>query len=103
MTEPFKIAFSVAGLFIFGIFILLAVVFIRVNSLIKANLESGSQEFIRLQQTHEISLKEGFSESRKELREVSAENLRETQDGFKNFQDTLLNRISEETILLSET
>lgn len=95
MAEPFLIAFSVTGLFIFGIFILLAVVFIRVNSLIKANSESGFQELIRLQQIHEISLKEGFSESRKELREVSSENRREMQDAFKNFQDTLLNRISE--------
>jgi len=95
MTEPFLIAFSVTGLVIVGIFILLAVVFIRVNSLIKTNSESGSQELIRLQQLHEVSLKEGFSESRKELREVSSENRRETQDAFKNFQDTLLNRISE--------
>ena len=74
---------------------MLAVVFIRVNSLIKTNTESGSQELIRLQQLHEVSLKEGFSESRKELRDVSSENRRETQDAFKNFQDTLLNRISE--------
>ncbi len=95
MTEPFLIAFSVTGLVIVGIFILLAVVFIRVNSLIKTNTESGSQELIRLQQLHEVSLKEGFSESRKELRDVSSENRRETQDAFKNFQDTLLNRISE--------
>ena len=95
MTEPFLIAFSVTGLVIVGIFILLAVVFIRVNSLIKTNSESGSQELIRLQQLHEISLKEGFSESRKELREVSLENRREMQDSFKSFQDTLLNRISE--------
>ena len=95
MTEPFLIAFSVTGLVIVGIFILLAVVFIRVNSLIKTNSESGSQELIRLQQLHEVSLKEGFSESRKELRDVSSENRRETQDAFKNFQDTMLNRISE--------
>ncbi|WP_432745267.1 DNA recombination protein RmuC [Methylobacter sp. G7] len=95
MTEPLLIAFSVTGLIIVGIFILLAVVFIRVNSLIKTNSESGSQELIRLQQLHEVSLKEGFSESRKELREVSSENRRETQDAFKNFQDTMLNRISE--------
>jgi DNA recombination protein RmuC len=95
MTEPFLIVFSVTGLVIVGIFILLAVVFIRVNSLIKTNSESGSHELIRLQQIHEISLKEGFSESRKELREVSLENRREMQDSFKSFQDTLLNRISE--------
>ena len=95
MTEPLLIAFSVTGLVVVGIFILLAVVFIRVNSLIKANSESGSQEFIRLQQLHEVSLKEGFSESRKELRDVSSENRRETQEAFKNFQDTMLNRISE--------
>ena len=95
MTEPLLIAFSVTGLVVVGIFILLAVVFIRVNSLIKANSESGSQELIRLQQLHEVSLKEGFSESRKELRDVSSENRRETQEAFKNFQDTMLNRISE--------
>ena len=95
MTEPLLIAFSVTGLIIVGIFILLAVVFIRVNSLIKTNSESSSQELIRLQQLHEVSLKEGFSESRKELRDVSSENRRETQDAFKNFQDTMLNRISE--------
>jgi DNA recombination protein RmuC len=95
MTEPFLIVFSVTGLVIVGIFMLLVLVFIRVNSLLKINVESSSQELIRLQQLHEISLKEGFSESRKELREVSSENRRETQEAFKNFQDTLLNRISE--------
>ncbi len=95
MTEPFIFAFAITGLFIFGILILLVVVLIRINSLMKSNSESGAQELIRLQQVHEISLKEGFTESRKELREVSSENRKEMQVSFKDFQDTLLNRINE--------
>lgn len=78
-----------------SILILLLFILNRVNNLIKNSSDVAYQEFIRLLQNSETSLNNGFSESRKELREVSAENRREIQDVFKNLQDTLLKRISE--------
>ncbi|UOA10346.1 DNA recombination protein RmuC [Methylobacter sp. S3L5C] len=93
MTE--SLLLTIAGALAVAILLLLVVVLLRVNGLIKAGADSGFQELMRLQKMHEISLKEGFSEARKELREVSLENRREMQESFKIFQDTLLNRISE--------
>ncbi len=93
MTE--SLLLTIAGALAVAILLLLVVVLLRVNGLIKAGADSGFQELMRLQKMHQISLKEGFSESRKELREVSLENRREMQESFKIFQDTLLSRISE--------
>jgi DNA recombination protein RmuC len=56
-------------------------------------------ELTRLLQNNEASLNNSFIESRKELREVSTENRREIQDVFKNLQDTLLKRISENSAI----
>lgn len=92
MTDPILI-FSAALLF--GIVILLLIALSRINRLIRTNSDAAYQEFTRLLQNSETSLNNGFSESRKELREVSADNRREIQDVFKNLQDTLLKRISE--------
>ena len=95
MTEPLLLIFSVTGLFLLGLFILTMLVLKRVNILLKTNVEMGAEELIRLHHLHESSLKEGFSDIRKELREVSSENRRELQETFKVFQDTVISRISE--------
>jgi DNA recombination protein RmuC len=95
MTESLVITLGITGLILFGLLIISILILIRVNTLLKANLESGTEELIRLHQHHETSLKEGFSDARKELREVSFDNRREIQEAFKVFQDTVLNRISE--------
>jgi DNA recombination protein RmuC len=74
--------------------ILVAMFFIwqRVN---EGNSEHIRNELIHLLRSNEEDLKEGFAESRKELREMSSENRKEIYEVFKNLQDTLLNRITE--------
>ncbi|MFU8787541.1 MAG: DNA recombination protein RmuC [Methylobacter sp.] len=82
-----------SGLFFnLAILILILLVLRRINGLAKTNPDAAYQEFARL-------LQNGFSESRKELREVSSENRREIQEVFKNLQDTLLKRISENSAI----
>jgi DNA recombination protein RmuC len=97
MTEPLLI---LSASLLFGIVILLLLALSRINRLIRTNSDAAYQEFTHLLQNSETSLNNGFSESRKELREVSAENRREIQDVFKNLQDTLLKRISENGAIL---
>ncbi len=92
MTEPLLM---LSAALLSGILILLLLALSRINLLIKAQSQANTQELVRLLQNNEASLTNGFCESRKELREVSAENRRENQDVFKNLQDTLLKRISE--------
>ncbi len=95
MTESLVIILGITGLILFGLLIIAILILIRVNTLLKANLDTSTEELIRLHQQHESRLKEGFSDTRKELREVSLDNRREQNDGLKSFQDTVLNRISE--------
>ncbi len=95
MTESLVIILGITGLILFGLLIITILILIRVNTLLKANLDTSTEELIRLHNQHENSLKQGFSDARKELREVSFDNRREMQDAFKSFQDTVLNRISE--------
>ena len=95
MTEPLLISVIFGALLLLGILILLSIVLSRINILLRTNSDAAYQEFIRFLQSNENNVNNGFSESRKELREVSAENRREIQDVFKNLQDTLLKRISE--------
>lgn len=47
----------------------------------------------------QTSMKEGLADTRKEFREVNAENRKEINDLFKGLQDTVLNRISENITL----
>lgn len=90
-----------APLQLFAIALLLAILMLlwlvlgRLNSLLKNRSDNAHQDVIRLLQQSDASLCQGLAESRKELREVSAENRRELQEAFKNLQDTLLNRIAE--------
>ncbi len=95
MTESLPIIIGITGLILFGLLIITILILIRVNTLLKANLDTSTEELIRLHNQHENSLKQGFSDVRKELREVSFDNRKEMQDAFKSFQDTVLNRISE--------
>ena len=95
MTELLVIILGITGLILFGLLIITILILIRVNTLLKANLDTSTEELIRLHNQHENSLKQGFSDVRKELREVSFDNRKELQDAFKSFQDTVLNRISE--------
>ena len=95
MPESTLIILSVIGLLLFGLIIIGILILIRVNNLLKINQSTGIEELTRLHQQHESSLKDGFSDIRTELRAVSFDNRREMQEAFKVFQDTVLNRISE--------
>lgn len=99
MTEPLLIYLFIGGLLLFVILILLIIVLLKVNQFFNGNTDAANQELTRLLLNNEASLNNGFSESRKELREVSTENRREIQDVFKNLQDTLLKRISENSAI----
>ena len=95
MTEPYLIA---SCIFIFILLIVLIVLFLvlkRVNALADSNTGQIKAELISLLQQNEEALKQGLLDSRRELREVSTENRREVNDLFKDFQDTLLRRIVE--------
>jgi len=96
MIEPIQLS---AIVLLLALIILLLLVLSRVNKLLKIQSDGGFQELSRLLQINETKLTEGFSQSRKELREVSAENRRELQDVFKNLQDSLLNRIAENSTI----
>lgn len=92
MTDPLLITATLGGLLLIQTILLIVVVF-RLNRL--ANADAGQQPILRLLETLQANLNQGLADSRKELREVNMENRREMQEVFKNLQDTLLNRISE--------
>jgi DNA recombination protein RmuC len=85
--------------FLIVILVMLFFIFNRINRIASTNSDQTTQEIIRLLQNVEAVLNNGFSESRKELRDVSADNRREIQENFKNQQDTLLKRISENSAI----
>ena len=95
MTDSYFVLAVIYGVFLIMLLIAISIVLVKLKYLINLTSEAGVQELLHLQQLHGSSLKEGFIESRKELREVSSENRREMQEAFKSFQDTLLNRIAE--------
>jgi DNA recombination protein RmuC len=95
MTEPLVLVVAVSGLMIVGVLIVSILILMRINSLLKINSNTGSVELIRFHQSHESNLKEGFTDARKELREVSLDNRREQTDAFKGFQDMMLTRLNE--------
>jgi DNA recombination protein RmuC len=95
MTESIQTPFFIGVLLLSAILILLILLLIKVNRLLKSQSDTAIPEFTRLLQNAESSTNQGFAESRRELREVSADNRRETQENFKALQDTLLRRISE--------
>ncbi len=99
MTEPLNITLILGGMLLFAVLILLAIVLSKVNRLLIGNPEAAYLELTRLLQNNEVGLNNAFIESRNELREVSTENRREIQDVFKNLQDTLLKRISENSAI----
>lgn len=98
MTQPMLLTAAAFGLLLL-IFLLLLVLWKKMHALQRANSQDFQQQLLHSLQANTDLLKEGFSEARKELREVSAENRRESQELFKRFQDTLLHRIAENASL----
>lgn len=71
--------------------IMLVLLIKKTNIIVSVNSEIRQNELLRLEEI----FKQDFTESRKESREISSEFRREMNDSFKNFQDTLLSRIAE--------
>ncbi|NOQ17589.1 MAG: DNA recombination protein RmuC [Methyloprofundus sp.] len=95
MKDPIMVMAVVASGLFLVMLVLQYVVLKKVNTLSESNAEQVKEDLIRLLGQSENTLKDGLSESRKELREVSADNRREINDLFKDFQDTLLKRLTE--------
>lgn len=93
MLDPLLLSGAAAAFLVF-IILMLFLIWRKVNALAQSNAEQIKAELISLLERMDQSLKAGLSESRKELREVSAENRREMNESFKGFQDTLLNRVA---------
>jgi len=93
--EPLLIAVFIAGVLLLIVLVTLFIILKRVNGLADSNSVKMQNELFRLLQFNEENLKQGFSESRKESRDMSSENRKEINDVFKNLQDTLLNRMTE--------
>ncbi|WP_430972977.1 DNA recombination protein RmuC [Sunxiuqinia rutila] len=79
-------------------------IFLIVNSILLLGIllvvflkktKTDKTPFVELQ----AAMKEGLADTRKEFREVNAENRKEINDLFKGLQDTVLNRISENITL----
>lgn len=95
MTDPYLIA---SCIFVFILLIVLIVLFLvlrKLNVLADSNTEQIKVELVRLLQQNEDALRDGLMSSRRELREVSTANRREINELFKDFQDTLLKRVVE--------
>ena len=95
MTDSVLIVASLAGVMLLIVLVTLFFILKRVNSIAYNNSGQMQSELTRLLQLNEENLKLGFSESRKELRDMSSESRKEINDVFKTLQDTLLSRISE--------
>lgn len=93
MLDPLLLS-GTAAAFLVLITLMLILIWRKVNALSQSNAEQIKAELISLLERMDQSLKAGLSESRRELREVSAENRREMNESFKGFQDTLLNRVA---------
>jgi len=98
MTDSLPFALFLPAALLSIILILLVLIYSRLNRLLASAAPSLLQDIQRI----ENSLNQGFSESRRELREVSIENRRELQEVFKTMQDTLLQRITENNSLQNQ-
>lgn len=90
---------SIICVLLLVLLVILVLILKQVNGLADGSLNGIQSELVRLFQLNEVSLKQAFSESRKELRDMSSENRKEINDMFKNLQDTLLNRVIENSEL----
>jgi len=92
MTETLPITAVIGGFLLIQSVVLVMVLF-RLSRL--ANADADRLQLLRLLENVQTNLNQGLADSRKELRDVSAENRRKLQEVFKNLQDTLLKRVSE--------
>ncbi len=95
MTDPLLIAVILASVLLLVILILLVLLLKRVNLLAGNNPAVMHNELLYWLKQSEENVKQGFADSRKEWRDIGADNRRENLDASKYLQDTLLNRIAE--------
>ena len=93
--DPIFLFAAISSLLLFICLLMQFFVLRKVNALSQSNAKQIKLELVRLLQQNEETLKEGLIDSRKELRDVSADNRREIHGLFNSFQDTLLKRVSE--------
>ncbi|MBW6453403.1 MAG: DNA recombination protein RmuC, partial [Methyloprofundus sp.] len=95
MTDPFTLLGASVTFLVLLVLVLQFFMLQKVNKLDDSNTEQVKIELIRLLEHSQETLKDGLNNTRKELREVSSDNRREMNDLFKDFQDTLLKRVTE--------
>ncbi|GAB6139839.1 hypothetical protein JCM14076_05680 [Methylosoma difficile] len=95
MPDLFTLALAVACALLLLVVVLLFVVIKQLKPLAANAAGDTLNTLLQRLQHNEETLKQGFADSRREWREMAAENRRETLELFKNQQDTLLNRIGE--------
>ncbi|MDF1583288.1 MAG: DNA recombination protein RmuC [Methyloprofundus sp.] len=95
MTDPFTLLGASVTFLVLLVLMLQFFMLQKVNKLDDSNAEQVKIELIRLLEHSQETLKDGLNDTRKELREVSSDNRREINDLFKDFQDTLLKRVTE--------
>lgn len=94
MLDPVLLSSVTAALAIL-MTLLLVLVWRKISGIALSNSEQIKTELVSLLERNNETLKSGLNDSRKELRDVSAENRREMNDLFISFQDTLLKRVVE--------
>lgn len=97
MNDPVILIGVISGSLLLLTLLLQFFVLRKVNVLSESNADQIKVELVKLLEQNEETLKESLGDSRKELREVSAENRREVNELFKGLQDTLLKRITEDS------
>jgi len=95
MTETFTLFAISISLLMLIIFTLQFFILNKIKKLSAFNADQVSPELVLQLEQLQGSLNQGFHDSRIELREVSADNRREINDLFKDFQDSLLKRVLE--------
>ncbi len=102
MTASLLIMGSIICVLLLVLLVILVLILKQVNSLADGDSNGIQSELVHLFQLNEESLQQAFSESRKELRDMSSENRKEVNEMFRNLQDTLLNRVIENSDLQSK-
>ncbi|WP_428355702.1 DNA recombination protein RmuC [Methyloprofundus sp.] len=95
INDPILVFAAISACLLIICLLLLFFILSKVNALSQSNAEQIKLELVSLLQQNEETLKDGLIDSRKELRDVSADNRREIHELFNRFQDTLLKRVSE--------
>jgi DNA recombination protein RmuC len=95
MSEPLFIIGVITLFLLLGVSLLLWLLIRRVTLISSDNPGQLKNEMMLLLKTQDERFMQGLMDSRKELREVSADNRKEINEAFLNLQNTFLKRITE--------